>query len=239
MGVESDKLRSLVDDIYPNTVVNLTNALAATDAEITELTSQKVAVEWGMDQAKLDQETILATKGDLPYYYPNFGVLNLEEFTVYDLITTTNITYVSADSFTVDTDLTSEFTVGLEVLCSCGVDGDILRDVLSSSYDGVSDKTTVLLNDYSGTATPITPNLSNVYNLVYEYLGTGWDSDADIIANISYFENGYDHLNEPLGTGGTYGLNDKISKMTIGRNIQQSDKDKYESLIILYDRFAT
>ena len=237
MGVESDKLRTLVDTVYPTTVTQLTNSIASIDTQLTELNAQKDAVEWGMAQAQTDQETILSGKGaDTLFYTANFGTVNLSEFFGYDLISTTNITYVSVDSFDVDGDQTSTFTNGLEVLVDCGVDGDKQRTVSSSVYNGAGPDTTTITLD---TGDAITSNIADVYELAYEYLGTGWDSDTDIVDNIDYFADSYTHLNDPMSTSGTYGINDRISKFQTAKTVQENDKNKYSALIILYDRFAT
>lgn len=235
----ADKLRDLVDNTYPENVANLTTGIAAIDAQLTELNARKDAVEWGMGQAQSDQEARLAAKGyDLEHYGPNFGSTNLQDFWLYDQISVTGLTYVDVDTFDVDGDQTSVFTNGLEILADCGVDGKKQRIVSSSVYNGPTpDTTTVTLAVDAGAN--LTVNLASVYELKYEYLGTGWDSDANIVANIDYFDEAYEHLNEPLGTTGTYGINDKISKFGTAKTIQQADKAKYEALIVLYDRFAT
>jgi len=237
MGTESDKLRELVDEVYPVTVENLTNAIASIDLEIAELNEQKDAVVWGMGEAEADQITRLEAKGyDAEYYGPDFGVSDLSDFQLHDIVPDlVNISYVSANSFDVDGDETSVLTNGLNILCGCGVDGNKARVISTSVYNGIPDTTTITLS--AGDA--ITSNLDTIYDLQYEYLGVGWDSDADIIANIDYFVEAYEHLTEPLGTTGTYGLNDKIAKFGIAKSIQQADKAKYEDLIVLYDRFAT
>ena len=242
MSIESDKLRDLVDNIYPTTVANLTTSIAALDAQLTELNARKDAVEWGMGQAQSDQETRLAAKGfDLEYYGGDFGTLNLEDFWLYDQISVTGLTFVDVDNFDVDGDQTSVFTNGLEILCDCGAGGKKQRTVASSVYNGPDppgiETTTVTLA--VDATQELTSGLSAVYELMYEYLGTGWDSDTDIVANIDYFVDAWHHLNDPLSTNGTYGLNDKIAKIGVGKSVQQADKAEFESLIVLYDRFAT
>lgn len=225
------KLREMVNVLYPNKIINLTNGISAINDQITELNEQKTSVEWGMTQAKSDQDTRLVTKGDLVYTFGDYGIKNLSEFQVYDLMSVTNLTYIDADNFEIDGDQTTKFVNGLEIACDCGVDGIKYRIVSSSAYTTV---TKVTLQ--AGTA--ITSNLANIYELVYEYLGTGWDADADIIANINYYDNSYAHLNDPISVSGTDGIIDKISKLNTAKSILQADKTKYEDLIILYDRFA-
>lgn len=239
MGIESDKLRDLVDNQYPVNVANLNTGIASIDAEITELNEQKDAVEWGMAQAQADQESRLTAKGyDLNHYGPDWGTLNLQDFWLYDDISVTGLTFVDVDTFDVDGDQTTVFTNGLEILADCGGGGKKQRTVASSSYNGPTpDTTTVTL--VVDAEEELTSGLTSVHELKYEYLGTGWDADADIITNIDYFAEAYTHLNDPLGTSGTYGINDKISKMGTAKSIQEADKAKYEDLIVLYDRFAT
>jgi len=227
------KFREMVDVIYADKIINLTNGIAAVDAQIAELNEQKDAIEWGMIEAKNDQDARLTTKGDSVYTFGNYGVLNLSDFEVYDLLTVTGLTYFSDDSFDVDGDQTLIFTTGLKLICDCGTDGLIYRTVLSSSF--LDPETRVSLS----VGTAITVNLASVYELVYEYLGIGWDSDTEIIANIDYFPDSYDHLNDTISISGTHGINDKISKLNTAKSILQADLVKYEDLVVLYDRFAT
>jgi hypothetical protein len=241
MSSESDKLRDLVDNVYPTTIAGLTTSIASLDSMISDLTAQKEAVEWGMTQAQNDQESRLSAKGfDLNFYGTDFGSLNLSDFWLYNLISVTGLAFISVDIFDVGGDQTSVFTGGLEVLCDCGTSGKKQRIVLSSAYNGPypnPETTTVtLVEDIDN---PLTAGLVDVYELHYEYLGTGWDSDANIVSNIDYFDKSWHHLNDPLGTDGTYGLNDKIDKIGAGKSIQEADKSEYETLVVLYDRFAT
>ena len=65
-------------------------------------------------------------------------------------------TYVDADTFTVNTDRTAEFSVGRRVKCDCGVDGYKYGTIDSSSYSAV---TTVNLSSGSDN---LTSNLTEV-----------------------------------------------------------------------------
>jgi len=68
-----------------------------------------------------------------------------------------NATYMSADSFTVGGDYTSEFVGGRRVRCFCGVDGYKYRTIKSSNYTTL---TTVILDEDIDQA--LTSNLSSV-----------------------------------------------------------------------------
>jgi len=50
------------------------------------------------------------------------------------------------------------------------------------------------------------------------------------------FPEAYDHINHDLGTDGTYGIADKISKLGTAKTLQQTNKTKYEGFLKAYTR---
>lgn len=67
-------------------------------------------------------------------------------------------TYIDGSQFTVAGDKTEEFAQNRRVRADCGADGDKFSSVSSSSYDGGSNKTTVVLNE-----SVLTSNLAQVW----------------------------------------------------------------------------
>lgn len=52
-----------------------------------------------------------------------------------------------------------------------------------------------------------------VWSAIYIYDGIGWDDDETIQKLVDDWLFAHDYLNQPLGTGGTYGINPNISSL--------------------------
>ena len=53
------------------------------------------------------------------------------------------------------------------------------------------------------------------------------------------FPKGIDHLNKDLGTDGTYGILDKISKLGTALTLQTTNRNKYTTFLKAYSRNAS
>jgi hypothetical protein len=239
MGAESDLLRDLVDNQYPAIIANINSSIASIEAEESDLNDVKDALEWQMNAAGDDTISIIETlKADVSYTFDDWKVLNITDFQGYDEITgLTGLTIIGASTFRVDGNKTSTFSMGKEILLKNTVPTTFHGIVSSSTYDAVNLWTTVSMDDpnsddFSGTA-------ASVFKVVYEFEGTGWDSDADIIANEAIFQESYAHINDEIGTDGTYGIDDKLSKLALAKSVLNNDKTKYTDGITNYDKFAT
>jgi hypothetical protein len=146
------------------------------------------------------------------------------------------LTYVNSTTFTLSGDATGTFNNGVEIISDCGIDGIKYGIVSSSTYDAGASETEVVLD--GGSSEDISSNLTGVGTLVYEYNGTGWDSDSDIEQRIDEFDFTYDHLTKSLGINGTYGINESIVQLQNAKTLLTTNKDKYEESIIKYDRFG-
>ena len=62
--------------------------------------------------------------------------------------------------------------------------------------------------------------------VVYEYLGTNWDSDTTITKLVGDFSFGNDYITRPLDTGATYGLTPNQVSMTSAKSLLILNKDK-------------
>ena len=82
---------------------------------------------------------------------------------------------------------------------------------------------------------PATP----VKVVLYEYNGTGWDSDSDIITLVDHFEFGNDYLTRPLTSGATYGLIPYKSNLNSAIDILTENKDKVDDSISYLEPYAT
>lgn len=240
MTTESDKLRLMIDS-YPDEVTNIDVSLTSIQARIDELTLQKSAVQIGvLDIVKSEMDIYLESKRvsggwDVFATFGEYGVSNIIDWAMFDYITDSNtIIYITDDQFTVANDHSAEFTDGTKIVVDCGVDGFRYRTV-----DGNAVFTTVTTVDLISTETALTSNAEEVGLVTYEYDGIGWDSDATIVSKKTEFDFGYDHIYLDLGTSGTYGLDDMISKLNDGKGLLTLNKAKYNDAITKYERFAT
>lgn len=75
--------------------------------------------------------------------------------------------------------------------------------------------------------------------LVYEYEGTGWDSDSTIIDLIDKWDFGYDYITHPFGITGTYGLQARIDQLYDALDLLLSNKSKIEESKTAFEDFAS
>jgi len=75
--------------------------------------------------------------------------------------------------------------------------------------------------------------------VVYEFEGINWDNDAQIIEYAQQWEWALDYIEQPLGTGGSYGTEDMISKLQSAKTLLQANKNKLEQSKTYFERFAT
>ena len=73
--------------------------------------------------------------------------------------------------------------------------------------------------------------------VMYEYLGTNWDSDPDITKWIGDYAFGNDYLTRPLTSGATYGLIPSRNNLQIALNILQNNQDKVDASIDVFERY--
>lgn len=238
MGVESDKLRDLVDNEYPAKITNINSSITAIEAEESNLNDTKDAIEWQMDAAGDDTLAVVLTKTDVDvtYIFGDWKVLNITDFEGHEDFTSllTNPVITSSTAITCDGDATGYFQTGNEMLVINTSATQYRVEVVSSSYSAMPDETTITM---SGDA--MSGALDTINRLVYEYGGTGWDSDSDIIENEAIFQESYSHLNDEISTSGTYGIDDKLAKLSTAKSVLNSDKTKYTDAITYYDKFAT
>jgi hypothetical protein len=226
--MSAEKITELVDVIYPKVIENINSAIVQLNLQKVELLEQIAAIEYVQDQLAISSTNVLNSKGfGAVAYGPLWNVENLSDFVGSNYLMLA--TYISNNSFSV----IGSPSFGSKIVCDCGVNGFVLREIQSYLYDGASLTTVTLVADATR---PIT-GLVSIYDVVYEFNGVGWDSDATLIANNNAFLDSYGHLNTPLGTSGTFGLIDRLAKIDIAINIQQADKVKYESFITAYEPF--
>jgi hypothetical protein len=226
----SDQLRTFITNV-PIKVAEIDASLVGIQEQIDILTDLQTAINDGVLDEAVNLMVILleakrvALGATSVRTFGDFGILDLTEFLIYT-ITGANFA-VELDGFSVDTDLTGTYTAGKVIASSSDGSGT----VISSDYN-----ITVPLKTYVATALSVSAHAGPVN---YEYLGTGWDSDADILAAMDGFDEGYDHLTRLLSGSATYGIDDMIAKLNIGKNIQTNNKAKLETVETVYEPFAT
>lgn len=235
MSVLSDWL-----EILPTTVAQTQTSIENIEAQIADLIEKQTALNGILATISAEMTgTLLPAKAkQLPLYTPyvytygNFGISNASEWIVYSII---NISVTREDdtSFYAPSGSGTYFANGTPLTIDDGgaVTGWVDVTVASYTPSGGSSLVTV-----SGNVLPAT--ISRVLERTYIYNGVGWDGDAVITSDITDFAFTYDHLKQPLGTNGTYGIDDMIVKLGQGKNILVINKNKYSGAITTYDRFA-
>ena len=91
--------------------------------------------------------------------------------------------------------------------------------VKGSTYNDLVNISTATLTDWTV--------VDSTGNILYRYLGAGWDNDSTITKYISDWDFGKDYLIHPLTTfDGTYGIYPNIDIMTKAQTTIQGARDK-------------
>jgi hypothetical protein len=227
----SDELRTFINNV-PTKVAEIDASLAGIQEQIDILTDLQTAINDGiLDVAGNNMTDLLEAKrislgAGTVRTWGDYGVIHMEEFVIYTINSPGFV--LTGGGFIVDGDMTGVYTAGLRIAGSTGVPGNVTSSVYNFP---TTDDTTVL--------TPMDPIGSHVGPVAYEFEGVGWDSDSDIIAQMDAFDDGYDHLTRVLSGSATYGIDDMIAKLNIGKTIQGNNKAKLETVETVYEPFAT
>lgn len=85
----------------------------------------------------------------------------------------------------------------------------------------------------------MTVELVPVKVVLYEYEGTGWDNDADIITWADDYDFGNDYLTRPLTTGATYGLIPYKTNLNSAISLLTNNQNKIDDSITYFEDYAT
>lgn len=229
MSVESDKLKEMVDNADSD-AADIQSSIDGVSDQIAEEQAKQDALEFAMDSCINDTTSgltyaLLPLKDDYVRTYGNYGVSNAEDWVVCDIKLDNDdpalddITYVSDNEFTCVDDYSSVFPVGQVVVFDLG-GTSVQAEVDDVEFDGTA-TTTVTLDDSVLTSGVIIAAIPT-----YIYGGIGWDGDPDIQARIDEFAFAYDYKIQPLGSGGTYGTQDKIAKLGDAKSLLTNTKNK-------------
>ena len=73
--------------------------------------------------------------------------------------------------------------------------------------------------------------------VMYQYLGTNWDSDPTIIKLVDDYAFGNDYLTRPLTSGASYGLYDNLSGLNSAKSLLTQDKNKIEASKAIFEDY--
>lgn len=237
--MSTDNLRLLID-AYSDNLPNIDASITSIQTQIDDFTQQKTTIEDDvMTPATSDQDALLSAKAitlsaEIIYKGSNYGIINLSDWYLLDE-KGINLNFIDVDTFEVDGDFSLDYINGVVVGVDCDTDGIKIRTVDSSIFGGVTTEVTLTTD----ATQELTSNAFQGGILVYEYEGTGWDSDPDIIQLVDIFDDAYNHLNQAKGSSGTYGIIPTITSLTLAKTIQQNNKAKYQSVISSYEKYAS
>lgn len=224
----------------PTTIEQLQNSIDNIDDQLADLTAKQGALNGVLSTITSEMtNTLLPAKAKqepeyTPYVYTygNYGVTNVTQWKVYSIMNI-SITREDDTSFYCPSGSETYFAFGTPLSIDDGGDISGWTEVTVASYtpSGASALITITGGTLPG-------SISRVLERSYFYEGVGWDSDPDIVQRITEFAFTYDHLVQPLGLSGTYGINDMIVKLGQGRSILVINKAKYTTAETTYDRFA-
>ncbi len=81
--------------------------------------------------------------------------------------------------------------------------------------------------------------VSSTVSVIKLINGSLWDSDVSITKNISDFDFAYDHIYQPFGTTGTYGIQAKINAMSGGNTVITNNKNKQTYINTMYKQYSS
>jgi hypothetical protein len=242
MSVDSDKLRAMINN-YPTLTANLSAGLDNLQAQIDDYTEQQSALDSAHDGLATDLENYIvvsAGKADKFYSYGDFNdgteSANLTDWIGYDQEAAAGLTYVSSDLFTVSGDQTSTYTAGVSAIFTNGGTFTTGTAISGSLYNTIAYPLVTLVGV---DAAVLTATLDGVYLEAYQPSGPLWDSDATVQGYMDDFDFILDYIWQDLGTGGTYGVEDTIDKLTDAYNILLLDYNKYSAAGDILEPYAT
>jgi hypothetical protein len=229
-----DEITTFLGIDYPLASFAATSTGTSLDEQISKLTDQKYGIEEVvMAGISSDMSALLAAKatalGGTLTTYGGYAITDVGEWTItvggnkycpqYIFLDNTNpvkgdVVYLAADSFSCD------------VLIPDGT-------LLATNLGNISILTSAG-SVYTTNESILTPSLSYVANRQ----GSLWDSNADIVKLISDFDFAYDHIHQPIGSSGTYGIQAKIDSLTTSSAIVAINKTKQDNMDIIYRPYS-
>jgi len=238
MTYYGDILAEMVTE-FTETATNLSGSLVKIDTLISDLTQQWHAIDYAQDGIEADLETYVeANKAEYFYTYGTFGVSGtgaLNEWSGYDEVSVTGLTYVDGQRYIVDGNQTATFVAGLNTLVTNSGVFSASTTISGSTYNtDVAGKTLVGLIGSRATA-----GLDGVYLEVYAPSGPFWDSDATVQGYMDdwVFLDGF--VTQTVGLDGTYGIEGRIDNLHVARPVVENDYNKYDGMVPIMDVYAT
>lgn len=151
----------------------------------------------------------------------------LTDWSIYKILTLTNLSYVNASTFECSGNETAIFLEGANLSILLGTTR-IYDTVSSAVYE--NNKTTVVLN-----SSFLDVTLESIWLLHYVY-SPGDDTTVDDYK--SQWDFAHDYIVQILGTTGTYGTQDNIVKLNTAKTLLQNNKDKIVNSVAIFQNFV-
>jgi hypothetical protein len=116
-----------------------------------------------------------------------------------------------------------------------------VRLVFGSTYGDVTNASAIIdwiIEEEVSTPGPLPgdpPVLT--WETIYQFEGIGWDGDETIQGYVDDWIFSHDYLNQPLGAGGTYGINPNISSLEGAKEILTNNTDKIKDSKAVFAKY--
>ena len=229
-------LRQMILDA-PAQVDSIDLSIDMLDIQIADFQAKQDALKNSVcDKVALDLETYLIGTKFTPitnyYMYKgvNFNQSLLSSGSIIDWKTykvlSFGASFVAVDTFSCTGDKTGIFTMGADLSLLLG-GGRVYSTVLSSSFNGAI--TEVILNDAI-----VTNPITSIWVLEYSYSP---GDDLIIDGHKTNWDFAHDYIILPMGMTGTYGTQDNIAKLNIGKSLLNANRTKINNSIVILTPF--
>jgi hypothetical protein len=224
----------------PDQVVKLDATISNIDEQITAFEDKRDSIKSSVcDKTATDLEAHLLTKftPSANYYMQKGSDYNqslissgsIVDWKIYEIINV-DATCSSTTEFITEGDTTLDFVSAESISFILSPDTRVYSTIVSSIYDAGNDETTIVINDT--VLDPVT--FLEIWKFRYSYIS----GDDSIIDNLkTQWDFGHDYLVLPMGTTGTYGILDNISKLTLAKNLLLANRTKANDSITILAPF--
>ena len=209
-------------------VTDLTSQIANVDSQIAALEEQQDALNYLLDTAQTEHSARILATTDVIAGAPGaaYGVSNLTDYVAWQegaaitgLVKFTDTTFGRPGDYSGD--------IGKKIWL-------YNEDTEEWHYCAYS-VTNAVYTTY--TTYTVQVGLPSAFDHGF-YLEPITITDSYLTDRENSFAKAYAHLATVLGTSGTYGIDDMITKMTTAKGILQANKDFYNSIGTLYSEWA-
>jgi len=225
----------------PDQVVKLDASIDNIDEQISTFEDKRDSIKGNVcDKVAIDLESYLIGTKFTPVsnYYMKKGTDynqslissgSITDWNIYEIVNV-DATCSSATEFVTEGDTTFDFISTEDISFILSISTRVYSTISSSTYDEENNETIVVIDD--AVLDPAT--FLEIWKFKYSYI----ISDDPIIDNFkTQWDFGHDYLVLPMGTLGTYGILDNISKLTLARNLLFANRTKANDSISILAPF--